>query len=204
MGAAVGSSLGLTATTYASYFLFYTAYDKGSRTQKPDLLADVLLARKGLFHTNRQVNKVLALAGLTLASFAALPAWMPLAEARAGLARPALLSLGAHFFYSWYSFLKLSPTWFANGGAKKSTHTYEAAALRMGAAGLSLMIADSVCQRDALAGAKWFLPGSLALGLGHFYFIETPDGTPQALPVRPWGYLAFYAPLLALGFSTWR
>jgi len=51
---------------------------------------------------------------------------------------------------------------------------------------------------DALQEHSLSVTSMLCLGLAHFYFIEV--GPKGDLPVRPYGYLSFITPLLALPF----
>ncbi len=53
--------------------LFYTAYSKEDKNIQMKLLLDVLLLRKGIGHTLNELNKIIALSGLTLATIAFLP-----------------------------------------------------------------------------------------------------------------------------------
>ena len=71
-------------------------------------------------------------------------------------------------------------------------------------AALSLYTYLVLGSNAALDGSQMIgdqLAMATAAGMAHFYFIETPDGTPQSLPVRPWGYVAFLVP--GIGVGAW-
>ena len=63
------SSLGVALPTFGAvlfaFFAFYTGYSKESKSLKPSQLYDVIFFRKGIDHTLAEMNKIVALAGLT-------------------------------------------------------------------------------------------------------------------------------------------
>ena len=63
----------VTAAVLLLNLVFYTAYSKEDKTLRFSVLLDVLLLRKGVGHTVNELNKIIALTGLTLAGIAFLP-----------------------------------------------------------------------------------------------------------------------------------
>eukprot|EP00656_Telonema_subtile_P013070 TRINITY_DN16631_c0_g1_i1.p1 TRINITY_DN16631_c0_g1~~TRINITY_DN16631_c0_g1_i1.p1 ORF type:complete len:238 (-),score=71.55 TRINITY_DN16631_c0_g1_i1:295-1008(-) len=211
----------LAAGVYGSFFLLYSGYKKGSQLNKTPVQAsfsgemDVCAQLTDIFgklthkSAHRQVNKVVALAGLTLSGAAAIPRsllWNELPLTREFTLKIGLGSLGVHVVYSVYDYYhaSVSKLWEANC---KPSHKYETLALVAGSGAMATFawaaqglpglahtpqLLNSENVGDALVAAS-------VAGMAHFYFIETATGKPQDLPVRPWGYVAFVVPSIAAG-----
>lgn len=210
---------GIAGGVYGSFFLFYSGYKKPNAGAKlrgleafkgsfdiPGELKKIFApSNLGSSHSNRQLNKVAGLAGLTLAGLAALPEsvmWEGRGQERVGVLRIAAASLVVHIIYSFQSFYKLSPVKLLKGQGKDMKFEQVATAAGSGAIGALLyatVFGGEGTRKLASAESADLLGVASLLGFVHFYFIETKDGTPLNLPVRPWGYLAFVVPAVAAG-----
>ena len=56
-----------------SFYLFYSAYSKGLKKLHWPLLTEIFLVQKSWEHTLDQINKVVALAAISIVSIAFLP-----------------------------------------------------------------------------------------------------------------------------------
>ena len=92
---------------FLAYIALYTAYDKKTKTLKPSLLFNIMLLQGegGYTHTLKELNKVLALNGLTvlLLSFANLQNYN-----KNELFRISVFALLVHSLYSFYEFYGFS------------------------------------------------------------------------------------------------
>ena len=198
--------------TYGSFFLLYSGYRKpapqstgldtfnGSLDPVEELPKIFAPEKLGGLHSNRQLNKVAALAGLTLSGMAALPeklVWEGMQNERLAVLRIGVASLGAHILYSIASFYKWNPINMLKGAGKNLR--FEQLALVAGnlAFGGYIRNARGDLEGDALSVAS-------LLGMTHFYLMETKSGLPEDLPVRPWGYVAFLVPGIAVGLWARR
>jgi hypothetical protein len=186
-----------TSAVLAAYLLFYTAFDKASKTLSVGLLLDTLLVRRNLTHTLLELNKAISLAGLTVLALAYLPSF----EAQSGALKvQALGLLGTH---SSLSFNKLygSKLWPAISKLPK------AGLPRLGGEGveamkfLSLSLGQSAMMSVVLGlmgyiTAKQSALAALTLGTGHFYTMEIDYK--GVLQVRPFAYLAVLLPVVAI------
>lgn len=201
--------------TYGSYFLLYSGYKKpkpqstgleafkGSFDINGELSKILGPSKLGGAHSNHQLNKVAALAGLTLSGMAALPAdlvWKDKELERCLVLRVGAASLGAHILYSLGEFYKWSPMKVLRGEGKNMR--FELLGFCFGCAAFRQFILSALGPAGKLSGDA--LVAGSALGALHFYFMETRSGLPQDLPVRPWGYVAFLVPGLAVGLYASR
>lgn len=229
---------------YGSFFIFYSGYKKGNAQNTGENSSKVaqsfngkleltgsdlerMVTKPGSEGANIQLNKVVALAGLTLSGMAAIPesiAWQGMVDTRKSTLQLGTGSLICHVGYSLAHYYKLfdGPAYpaslaqpglsldlhkLANANAKPAL-TYERTALIAGAAGIAIYTAAAFEVGPAAARVDLSVVGSQSsdvlaaasiLGLTHFYFMETSSGSPQDLPVRPWGYLGFVVPSVAVG-----
>jgi len=208
----------IVSGTYCSYFILYSGYKKNSPADKglatfngslalgellPPMLGPSALGSKA---SNRQLNKVWALAGLTLSGLASLPeqlAWKGMGQERNYVLQGGVGSLVLHVSYSFASYYNFNPMKLLRGEGKSMP--FEQLAVAAGSLSIS-------CFTWAAwkVGVLKFLPSAQAddskllaiaglAGMTHFYFMETRSGLPGDLPVRPWGYWAFIMPALAAG-----
>ena len=63
----------ISVAVNASFYLFYSAYSKGLKKLHWPLLTEIFLVQKSWEHTLDQINKVVALAALSIISIAFLP-----------------------------------------------------------------------------------------------------------------------------------
>lgn len=192
------TGLAVTASV-GSYLAFYTAYDKKTKTLNSQNVTDVLLGAKGVDHTLVQLNKVLALSGLTQLALV----FMPGADSYVDTDQLRLAStvmLVAHAGYSAYRYydsakiprLSTFTAFFDQVRSEKPIEKLLAqrkVSLVLGAAAINLLEAWALMQ--APYGLTPKTSGLLVLSLStlHFYFIEVD--VKGGLPVRPYGYLAF-------------
>ena len=178
--------------------LFYTAYSKEDKNIQMKLLLDVLLLRKGIGHSLNELNKIIALSGLTLAAIAFLP--IHLFDSKTNLLWNCLYTQIFHAVYSTYKFYgdKNMPellSWLSvvddfkskskkqqNVGAKKLSNILSVVAFSL-LIGIVLNYfnmrkSDIVC----------FL--MLLVSVFHFYFMEIDFK--YVLKVRPYGFVPFY------------
>lgn len=165
-------SVGITL----SYLAFYTAFDKASKTLKPDLLKDFFFFRRGTDWTLKEANKAISLSGLTSLLLAFTPEFSHIKKdllyASAGL-------LWTHSVYSFYAFYDFSIKKVWNDKLLKPL------SVLFGAAGHVILsysffgeINDSVL---ALT--------TTALSMAHFWTMEVDYK--YKLQVRPFAYLPF-------------
>lgn len=205
--------------TYGSYFLFYSGWKKPSSTSQglepfkgtwepqnelPKIFAP---ANLGSQPSNRQLNKVAALCGLSMGGMCALPddMWKGMAQERTTVLKVATGSLLAHFAYSFVSFYEYNPIALIKGEA--TGKKFEQLAVLCGSVSQLAFVwaaykvgIGKLIGLNASQDAQVLLAAS-ALGVTHFYFMETKTGLPGNLPVRPWGYWSFIMPLAAVGLG---
>jgi len=237
-------AVAIACGVYGSYFIFYSGYKKGNAKNTGEGSSKLAQSFNGHFEytgsdlhkmvsspgsegANIQLNKVVALAGLTLAGMAALPpcmVWKGMPDTRKITLQLGTGSLVCHVAYSLVHYYKLfrgpavpaslsqpglglDLTKLAAADAKPALG-YERVAIIAGSAGMALYAAAAFEMGPVAAAVDASLTGSngadvLAtagiLGLTHFYFMETSSGTPKDLPVRPWGYMGFIVPSVAVG-----
>uniref|UniRef100_A0A7S4UF98 Uncharacterized protein n=1 Tax=Paramoeba aestuarina TaxID=180227 RepID=A0A7S4UF98_9EUKA len=176
----------------ALYFLFYTGFDKASKSIKPELMTEVLLGQKGLKHSVQQLNKIFALAGLTL------------------LGLP-------HFDCSWYAAFMLWIHWGVSiwqfyGKAnipsvekfltipndivqqQNKSETIKKLSLIFGALGQLFLL--SYLHLFPGFGIERVLMYALSFAVCHFYLMEVDPNF--KLHVRPAGYAAFFVPIFTV------
>eukprot|EP00658_Telonema_sp_P-2_P082473 TRINITY_DN872_c0_g1_i5.p1 TRINITY_DN872_c0_g1~~TRINITY_DN872_c0_g1_i5.p1 ORF type:complete len:228 (+),score=55.79 TRINITY_DN872_c0_g1_i5:129-812(+) len=150
--------------------------------------------------SKRQLNKVVALAGLTLTGAASIPrsvCWEAWPSTRWNVFLVGAGSLAAHTAYSVVDYYGASPTKVLEANAK-SGHKYEWVALLAGSVA-QLGYGWVRWRHGALSDAAGdLLVAATTAGVIHFYLIETSSGKPEDLPVRPWGYVAFAVPAVSL------
>eukprot|EP00127_Corallochytrium_limacisporum_P005435 Clim_evm4s205 gene=Clim_evmTU4s205 len=187
----------------ASYLLLYTAYSKSAKTLVMDDLWDVLFVRKSVDHTLVQWNKVISLAGLTGLAFVFTPGFDRICDTASLLTVSSIL-LQIHAAYSIFKYygspnipeIQTFPKAFNEMNAKSPKERLVAKrklSIVLGSIGNAMLLLFelgflTVTQAAGLAVT--------AVGVTHFYFMEVDFK--DKLQVRPWGYLAFFAPAVAL------
>jgi hypothetical protein len=196
----MSQELCITGGVVASYFVLYSAYDKKSATLKPEMLTKIF-GFSNLNFSLREINKVLALAGLTVfgMSFAAEPLFALGAASSTAFQEQAAGLLVAHGIYSTISF-------YGGDFMKKYVKNKRNMAIVMGDVALSVVAAEAFLGSSSLSQSvqdvskETVLAASLLLGTLHFYFMEiSPGPYTGTLKVRPYGFVAFGASALALG-----
>ena len=189
----------------AANLFLYTSYDKSQKGLDPALLLDVVLARRGWRHTCVELNKVVALAGLTVLL---VPLFPPV---DGELRRECfLLATYSQIFHATFSFLwfygeKNVPrisTWMAMGSELLASRAKVRA---IGLKKLSIFF-GGVATTWLIFWKFTFLPTALtpgavvvaALSLLHFWSMEVHFKL--SLKVRPFGWLPI---LLAVPAFLW-
>lgn len=197
------SALTITGGVFALNLAAYTAYDKATKTIVPGKLWDVLFFRKGLGHTVVEINKVLALSGLTVAAIAFLPV-EAFRKEQAGLLEYCLYSQVVHGIYSIYKYygpnnnvppLGTWPSMFSellHDSSKTRLVGFKKLSSLLGVASLGC-IAYAVKEKATTAVSV----AALALGTAHFYTMEVDYK--MNVKVRPYGLLPFFVAPLSIG-----
>jgi hypothetical protein len=181
------SPLGISLTTTAAYLVFYSAFNKKESTLDPSLLLDVILARRGISWSLKEMNKVISLSGLTTALLSFLPTFRSVSPAHAKeLQFISMNLLWLHSVYSLYSFYRFDPNRVLKEPQIKQ---------------ISIFL--GVLGQLALSAGYWgyisntsLLLSVTAFGLGHFVTMEVDSK--WVLQVRPFAYLPFPIALLNL------
>lgn len=160
----------------ASYFAFYTAYDKKTKTLVLSNLSDLVTCKRGLDWSLVEANKALSLSGLTTMLLAYLP---ECEEMRGDLLWISMVTLWGHSAYSFYKFYQfdirkvLSEKWMK----RISVLLGSAASLALAAGNFNQLTMGVMAA------------STTALGLAHFYTMEIDYK--YVLQVRPFAYLPF-------------
>jgi hypothetical protein len=169
----------------ASYFAFYTAYDKKSKKLVWKNLSDLVTGNRGLDWSLVEANKALSLSGLTTMLLAYLPEF---AEQRRDLLRISMVTLWGHGIYSFYKFYQFD--------IRKvlSDKSIKRLSVLLGAGAQLALAAGNFNQLTIGAMAA----STTVLGIAHFYTMELDYK--NVLQVRPFAYLPF--PLAAFVLYT--
>ena len=188
----------VTAAVLLFNLVFYTAYSKEDKTLRFSVLLDVLLLRKGVGHTVNELNKIVALTGLTLAGIAFLP--IHLFNSRTNLLWNVLYTQIFHALYSTYKFYgdKNMPevlSWFSVFEDLKAKSKKQQSVGVKKVSNIVSIIAFAILIGIALnyfGMRKSNVAGFVMLlfSLTHFYTMEVDFK--YNLKVRPWGFLPFY------------
>jgi hypothetical protein len=190
----------ITGATVASFFTLYSMYSKSTGKLDPKQLKQIFGFENVTFSL-KEINKVLALAGLTILGVSCAPKDLLGDASGAVLREHATSLLVSHSLYSTYEFYDLSAT-------KLWVNNKRRLAIIAGQAALSMVAMETF---PALCGGKTtseltgqtqtaILSVSLALGSAHFYFMEIKPGPYQGkLAIRPWGYVAAVGAAVGLG-----
>ncbi|GBG32064.1 Hypothetical Protein FCC1311_082892 [Hondaea fermentalgiana] len=189
--------------TVVAYLGLYTAYSKTEKKLKSDGLLDVVAVRKSADHSAVEMNKVLALAGLTTLGVSLSPYAIDVVDTPYDLTVASTVMLSVHSMYSVYKYYG-SPN---IPEASSFLNIVEDAKSESSSGQVAFKRKVSVLTGMAAAGIldAWllgFMPMSygsaisaLTLGTLHFYFMEvTYNGS---LAVRPFGFLAFAVPIVS-------
>lgn len=197
---------GLAGALFVANLALYTAYDKTEQTIKPQLLVDVLACRKGLRHTAREINKIVALVGLSLVAVAVIP-HSSLDGVRSELLSLCCISQLAHGAYSTITYygdkhVPLVQQWWpllvsfwGETNKKRRAQGMKVVSLLLGSAASVLLVGAELAWWSALSLSV------LAVSLAHFWTMEVDFKL--ILRVRPFGYLPFLlgVPALVWGVS---
>jgi len=199
-----------TSILLLAYLGLYTAYDKSTKALDIDTLLDVLLARKGFDHTLVQLNKVISLVGLTLLGLPFTPFISSLiTDTRTELTEACYL-LSIHSMYSTYKYygsknipeIQRFVTILEDNVSSNSATNLEGKrkiSLICGACAATFLDAFYF---EMLPINPLLVASMLVFGLVHFYYMEIDFR--GSLQVRPFGYLAFVVPSIALMFMWFK
>lgn len=184
----------LTGGVTMSYLLFYTAYDKATKTLCPKNLLDLVTLSRGLEWTLVELNKVVSLAGLTTMLLSFHPQMKTNSK---DLLFISMNMLWGHSIYSLYKFYQFDPRNIIKDKWMKQL------SILLGSAG---QLALAAGHWGYISTAQVLLSGTV-LGIAHFWTMEVDYK--YVLLVRPFAYLPFpmamynlYNYVLALGFGA--
>ena len=186
------------------YLVFYTGFDKKTKSLNFSQLLDVLGFRRSVEFTIKETNKVLALAGLTLIAYSVI-------STDRFMLLIAAIELIIHGLYSSYAFYgsnnipKISD-WTISKTAKEisSRNAKERLLSKRKLSILCSLISSIILETWLLGYLDWtplVINTFLSLSVIHFYTMEIDFR--GKLHVRPFGFLAFVVPIVAIGFSTY-
>jgi hypothetical protein len=194
---AESKALAFTGAWLASYFLFYSGFDKATKKFKIVSNLKSIFSFKSVKYSLTEINKVAGLAGLTLLGAAALGRAVGSDQTKEIAKKVGVHAFGicvSHGVYSGFSHFDRFT------GAKSL-------AMILGVLSVTGLVAQNTKLLHLPAPPKCICPQALALGTvavatTHFYVMERkPDGS---LPIRPWGYWAMVSGVAAtfvLGFK---
>ena len=173
------SPLLISLSTTSAYFLFYSAYNKTSKSIDFPLLLDVLLCRRGVDWSLKEINKVISLSGLTTLLLTFIPEFDNYCSNTRDLFFLSMNLLWIHSSYSFYKFYGANLRNVMNEKWMKRLSVW------LGSVG-QVVLALGYFEK-----LEWQNVAFLAtvLGIGHFYTMEI-DFKYQ-LQVRPFAYLPF-------------
>ena len=166
----------LSGAITASYFAFYTAYDKKTKTLVFSNLSDLITGKRGLDWSLVEANKALSLSGLTTMMVAFLPECN---EMRKDLLWISMVTLWGHSTYSFYKFYNFDIRKVLSDKAMKR------ASVLLGSAATFSLAAGYFEQFSTAMMAVT----TTILSVAHFYTMEIDYK--YVLQVRPYAYLPF-------------
>ena len=183
------NAFGVSSLVTASYFAFYTAYDKKTKKLKLSNLRDLVTVNRGWDWSLVEANKAISLSGLTLF----MTSYLPVLDERtsAYVLFHSMTMLWAHSAYSMYKF-------YGNSLKKlMKEKTVKKISVALGMAGQLSLSAGywGYISKQAL------VLSSTLLGLGHFYSMEIDYK--GVLQVRPYAYLPFGLAIPVFGYFGW-
>ena len=180
-----------------SYILFYTGYDKSSKSLSLANLNDFFFLKRGVDWTLVEINKALSLSALTTTLISFLPnsAVKLNSEEKHSLLWISMNLLWIHAVYSSYKFYGFDPKRIWSDKAIKRL------SISLGSLGNLALLAGffgKISQEALIVSGTVF-------GIAHFWTMEVDYK--YKLQVRPFAYLPF--PLAAavlgyLGYSYWK
>jgi hypothetical protein len=159
-----------------SYLLFYTAYDKATKSMNPKNLIDLVTLRRGLDWTLVELNKAVSLAGMTTMLLAFTP---QMKEKSKELLFISMNMLWGHSIYSMYKFYQFDPRNIIKDKWMKQL------SVGLGSAG---QLALAAGYWGYISNANLILSATV-LGIAHFWTMEVDFK--YVLQVRPFAYLPF-------------
>ena len=183
----------VTAGITGSYLIGYSAYDKETKCFNFGLLPKIF-SFKNLTYSFKQINKVVGLVSLTTLGVGYAPENSLNKGCEQNLLKSGVILGLIHAFMSSTLYYKNNPIAMINGRGKNVA--FEVPALILGITASSILTSKALNKVFIKDDLTYF---ALAMAIVHFYFIETPTGKPQDLPVRPYGYMAFISSLFAVG-----
>ena len=198
----------MTVTTIAfvhiMYLVFYTGFDKKTKSLNWSQLLDVLAFRRSVEFTVKETNKVLALAGLTCIAYSVISVdrFMLL------IAAIELIIHGLYSSYAFYGSNNIPPIsdWSISKTRQEITSVSKKERL-LSTRKLSIIcsvISSIILETWLLGYVDWtplVINSFLSLSVIHFYTMEIDFR--GKLHVRPFGFLAFIVPILAIAMSTY-
>lgn len=187
-------TLCITGVIFVSFLLFYTMYDKKTKSLIPSKLFSILTFQEGFSKFLSAMNKILALNGLTVLAVSFYPRYRHI---RAKLLLSAIIQLLVHTAYSAYSFY----------GTKKVPIISSFFSLRAGDGIKKLSVVFGIVANCVLlSGYMSYIPYSklaffgLAFSVLHFYTMEMDHK--YILRVRPYGFIVFPASLAGVLYGA--
>eukprot|EP01036_Dinobryon_divergens_P022413 gene22413-30665_t len=185
----------LSSTVSLSYVVFYTGYDKASKSFAPNNILDLFLARRGIDWTLVEINKALSLSALTTMLLSFLPSdvirWNEEKDKRT-LLWVSMNMLWIHAVYSSYKFYGFSPKRIWSDKAIKRL------SIALGSLGNLALVAGFF---GTISSEALILTGT-ALGISHFWTMEVDYK--YKLQVRPYAYLPFPLAAAVLGYLGYK
>lgn len=185
----------LSGTVSLSYVVFYTGYDKASKSFAPYNILDLFFARRGMDWTLVEVNKALSLSALTTMLISFLPSdvvgWNEDKDKRT-LLWVSMNMLWIHAVYSSYKFYGFSPKRIWSDKAIKRL------SIALGSLGNLALVAGFF---GTISNEALILTGT-ALGISHFWTMEVDYK--YKLQVRPYAYLPFPLAAAVLGYLGYK
>lgn len=180
----------ISSSITASYFLFYTAYDKSKKKLVFSNLVDLFFFRKGLDWTLVELNKALSLSGLTTMLISFLPNVEK--KNKDSLLWISMNLLWAHSVYSFYKFYSFNPKRLLK---EKTIKRLSVAFGSLGQLILSLGYFGQISYLNLILSAT-------TLGIAHFWTMEVDYK--YKLQVRPYAYIPFPLAGLAIGLAIYN
>ena len=220
------TQLAVSGGTLGAYLVFYSGYSKATKSLALSKQLGPILSFRNVKFSLRELNKILALAGMTLAGASLLCNDSESSQTGADLRKSAAGLLVAHSTYSqWFSMengrdqLSKFPEPLRVAANAGTVSFYDLSlwkiwlenkrwiGILMGQGALLALLAES--KIAAPADAPLLVPAAaMTLGLSHFVLMEIKPGPYNgSLAVRPFGYLgavAGVAGLFSVGLGMLR
>jgi len=190
--------------TVVAYLGLYTSYSKVEKKLRLEKLTDVLVARQGFDAAAVEWNKVLSLAGLTNLGLSFMPGIEQVVSDSRSLMRISTAMLLGHSIYSIFKYygspnIPTVSSYVDLGQEIKSDRARDIVAVKRKISvlcGLAGQVVIEGIALDLISLSPLPIVSALGFGVAHFYFMEVDYK--GAMAVRPFGYVAFVGPILAV------